>query len=79
MILDVFPNPVKQGENVSIQSSEENIRISIYNSSGQRIYSKEANNNQIDIDSYNLKKGIYVIQIENIKTASKQTEKLIIQ
>lgn len=79
MILDVFPNPVKQGENVSIQSSEENIRISIYNSSGQQVYSKEANNNQIDIDSYNLKKGLYVIQIENLKTRSKQTEKLIIQ
>ncbi|MFW6019285.1 MAG: T9SS type A sorting domain-containing protein [Bacteroidales bacterium] len=77
--LKVFPNPVKYGEEFTIQSSEKNNKVTIYNSSGQQVFEKEINKNKTDIDSYNLSKGINVIYIKNYTNNTTKTHKIIVQ
>ena len=79
MVLNVFPNPVNHGDQFTIQSSEKDINITIYNSSGQQVLKKKINKNEIDIDSYNLSKGVNVIYIEDVTNSLTATRKIIVR
>ncbi|MGM0613085.1 MAG: T9SS type A sorting domain-containing protein, partial [Bacteroidota bacterium] len=79
MVLNVFPNPVNHGDQFTIQSSEKDINITIYNSSGQQVLKKKINKNEIDIDSYNLSEGVNVLYLEDLTNSTTVTKKIIIQ
>lgn len=57
----IYPNPVQNMLNIV---GKDNMKINIYNSLGQKIYSVEGYNN-INIDASNWKAGLYIIDINN--------------
>jgi hypothetical protein len=71
----IYPNPATNF--VNIQSGANIGRIMIMNNIGQVVYSTVADSQSIQVNTSDLKKGIYFIQVETIK--GMVTEKLIIQ
>ncbi|MFZ4708170.1 MAG: GEVED domain-containing protein, partial [Bacteroidales bacterium] len=71
----IYPNPATNF--VNIQSGANMGRIMIMNNIGQVVYSTVADSQSIQVNTSDLKKGIYFIQVETIK--GMVTEKLIIQ
>ena len=57
----VYPNPAD--EFISISSNEKSQTISIYNSSGQLIYSSDLNQHQKEISVKNWANGIYILKM----------------
>ena len=60
-IYTIYPNPVQNMLNIV---GKDNMKINIYNSLGQKIYSVEGYNN-INIDASNWETGLYIIDINN--------------
>jgi hypothetical protein len=71
----IYPNPATNF--VNIQSGANIGRIMIMNNIGQVVYSTVADSQSIQVNTSDLKKGIYFIQVETAK--GMVTEKLIIQ
>ena len=71
----IYPNPATNF--VNIESGANIGRIMIMNNIGQVVYSTVADSQSIQVNTSDLKKGIYFIQVETIK--GMVTEKLIIQ
>jgi hypothetical protein len=63
--IEYYPNPIK--ESLTIKANEAIQNISIYNMLGQQIFNKPENNNEVQIDTKNLKTGTYFVkaQIKN--------------
>ena len=68
----IYPNPVKNILNISNSANLESFEISIYNIVGKLMKTS----NKKNIDLINLKKGLYLISIENDK-GQKVTQKFI--
>lgn len=73
---EIYPNPANNVLNIiSYTSGIENINI--YNTNGQLVLSSKVNANQIRLNTSNLAKGIYIINIKSKDTSIKR--KLIIE
>jgi len=59
--IDVYPNPAD--EFISISTNEKLQSISIYNSSGQLMYSSDSNQHPKEISVINWANGIYILKI----------------
>ncbi len=71
----IYPNPIKNGQNLQIKSDEEVLEYNIYNISGQKVLSGNIYSNEININS--LFSGVYILEL---KTKDKIIrEKLIIK
>ncbi len=70
--LIMYPNPVLQGETITVENTTVTDVISIYDISGKSIMSIDANDEQTLIDLPNLSSGIYFIQM------NQRTKKLIV-
>lgn len=57
--INIYPNPVNKGENISLYSSTEFISLNIYNFSGQKIFFTKENK----INTSYFEEGIYFIQV----------------
>ena len=73
---EVYPNPTTDKIDVVSYVTAINT-IDIYNIQGQVVYNKEVNANTIKINTSNLRKGIYIMNIRSDKT--EVTRKLIIE
>ncbi|TAL71076.1 MAG: T9SS type A sorting domain-containing protein [Bacteroidetes bacterium] len=72
--IECYPSPVKIGEPVSVfinsdeNNESENVKITLYNSIGEKIYSSEdnliLNNKSVEISTKNMTEGFYYLQIE---------------
>jgi hypothetical protein len=71
--LSVYPNPVNRGDKVIFNSCEEIISLSLYNFSGQELYTSSGNS----LNTENLNKGVYFVKIAALN--STVTKKVIIQ
>jgi uncharacterized cysteine cluster protein YcgN (CxxCxxCC family) len=69
----IYPNPVKDLLNISLDYGVLMKQVNFYNAYGQRIFS--ANSNKIDVS--NFAKGIYFLEIETDQ--GKSTKKIIIE
>ena len=80
--IHIYPNPVNEkfvidfGDN----SSAENYSIKITNVLGVVVYTKEINNNRIEINASSIgNKGLYFIQLTDCKSQTVHIEKILIQ
>jgi hypothetical protein len=73
---EIYPNPAK--EYINIASYLEKIdNVKIYNISGQTVFNKNTNANTININTSNLAKGVYIVDIK--ANNSKTSKKIIIE
>lgn len=69
--MKLFPNPVSRFINFSGFSDEKNIRYTIINSVGEKIFEKETNNHSIDVSE--LPAGQYILSVQSdTRQATKQ-------
>lgn len=61
----LFPNPVDQILNLTVEEVYEQAQYSIFNIQGVLICKKPLNSRQIQIDVSNLTTGIYLVKVEN--------------
>ncbi|HNR20501.1 MAG TPA: choice-of-anchor J domain-containing protein [Bacteroidia bacterium] len=74
----VYPNPSSSYLTISSQIQESNLTVSIYNVTGQEVYSTVlAKATKQDIDVSNLASGVYTIKVKGEK--SNFTKKLVIE
>ncbi len=59
----IYPNPTNGILNILISNSQKAERVIIYNQIGQSVLNIKPNKNAIDLSS--LKKGVYIIEVEN--------------
>ena len=71
----IFPNPA--AENITIVSSSEIWKISIFTSFGQSVYKNYFDDKNIQINTRNFESGIYFVKIETVNGL--KTHKLIIK
>lgn len=79
IVANVYPNPAQSGETITIQSSVENIEVSLFNAQGVMILTKELNQNQFDMYTDNLKPGMYFVTIKSSGSSEAVTKKLVIR
>jgi len=72
--INIYPNPTIDIINIEIEG-QLNFQASLYNFDGKLISTK-LNTNQIQV--YHLPKGTYLLEIKDIQTSQKITEKIII-
>ena len=59
--LSVYPNPVKDVLNISLNGSSSTIRVSVMDLTGKELIQKTISNNKAQIDVSGLSQGIYVV------------------
>lgn len=59
----LYPNPYKQGDQLTVQGINEDFKFNLYDTSGKLIVSKKLQTNTITIQN-NLPKGVYIYRIE---------------
>jgi hypothetical protein len=64
--ITVYPNPVRQGETVTITASENIVQISLAAMDGHTIISKTCNDRICEMQ-INLSAGVYILQIQTAK------------
>lgn len=70
-VISIYPNPVTDILNVSLNSDSDNTIVNIYSSTGQLLINQEYNQNNFIINTENLPEGIYILNINsNGKTNS---------
>lgn len=79
IVAKVYPNPAQSGEIITIQSSVENVEVSLFNAQGVMILTKELNQNQFDMYTDNLKPGMYFVTIKSSDSSESVTKKLVIR
>ena len=63
----LFPNPVSNELNID---SKDNIKeVTVFNLTGQQLFSKKGNSKTSKIDVSNLKSGIYIVEVKTDKTS----------
>lgn len=67
--VNVYPNPVRSGSNLNIQSSS-NVSIEIYNSNGQRVQMHKSESVIVTLSTSGLAKGFYFIKIYDGNTVA---------
>ena len=82
--VSVFPNPVKDLMNISIKNKEyQNLKLSIFNASGQIIYESAHQNVLNTTLQYrrpaSVKPGVYVLKINNLKTGEISSYKVMFE
>ncbi|MGM0647889.1 MAG: T9SS type A sorting domain-containing protein, partial [Bacteroidota bacterium] len=77
--VNVYPNPVQRGQNIMIQSSEDNLLLNLYDAQGNKVRSSNLNHNQNKIETSDLNPGLYFIRLQNSYDETTVTRKLIIQ
>lgn len=77
--LSIYPNPVKQGEVITIASHQGDPikQIEVFNSYGQSVATLQSKNLKFNLSTANLPTGIYVISIR--RGAFIENKKLVIQ
>ncbi|WP_314242595.1 T9SS type A sorting domain-containing protein [Empedobacter tilapiae] len=69
----LFPNPASNELNID---SKENIKqVTVFNLTGQQLFSKKGNSKTSKIDVSNLKSGVYIVEVKTDKTS--KTYKII--
>ncbi|TGN29204.1 T9SS type A sorting domain-containing protein [Empedobacter tilapiae] len=69
----LFPNPASKELNID---SKENIKqVTVFNLTGQQLFSKKGNSKTSKIDVSNLKSGVYIVEVKTDKTS--KTYKII--
>ena len=73
--ISIYPNPTNDIINISGLDIDKAERLSIYNTVGEKVMSKEVNTSFISLALYNVPSGIYIISVEN-KDGSIETFKI---
>lgn len=77
---ELIPNPASNKVVVKINDKNNlNHKLSIYNSTGELVFTKNTKSIATELNTANFKKGLYFIQIYNSKNKNLGTEKLIIE
>jgi hypothetical protein len=63
--LNVFPNPVHQGQKLQIAGLQQNSNVQLFSSTGQLVLSALAIENQVEMSLSGLSTGMYLIQVTN--------------
>lgn len=75
MGLNIYPNPVRNGNAVTIQTNgSESLQVAVYDILGKQVISRTVTNNTLNISS--LKAGVYLVQVTDGSTTS--TKKLVV-
>lgn len=61
--ISIAPNPTKG--NLSITTNQDDVEVSIFNTTGQLVYHKKYQNQKINVDLNNLPQGIYIVKLTN--------------
>ncbi|HAR71823.1 MAG TPA: hypothetical protein DCR77_00235 [Flavobacteriaceae bacterium] len=65
--ITLFPNPVSNELNID---SKDNIKeVTVFNLTGQQLFSKKGNSKTSKIDVSNLKSGVYIVEVKTDKTS----------
>jgi len=73
---NIFPNPAKN--NITIENSNFEINtVELYNIAGQLVKSENVNSMSTNLNLSDLKKGIYILEIQSNKTSIRR--KLIVE
>jgi M6 family metalloprotease-like protein len=62
--VNIYPNPVRQGEILTVDTETENINFSIYSISGKKLYEEIINRGSVQKE-INLPAGIYLLKINS--------------
>lgn len=73
--ITLFPNPTKDKVYLSLQSGENNFRVSLYDTFGQIIYSMNNISERHEIDMSSFERGIYFLKLQN--NSEQKTIKII--
>jgi len=76
--VNVFPNPITNGDPLTIESQEIITHISIYNTVGQETYKANPNSTKHSLNLRNQKSGVYFIKI-TLKNTSTSISKLLVK
>ena len=74
--ITIYPNPFKNAFSITSEITRMRI-ISIFNSSGQKIYTGKMKNNQKSIDLTGFKKGLYFVVLTDENGIIKSSEKIV--
>ncbi len=74
--IKIYPNPLANGQNITIETSELIENLSIFSVLGQKLYSEKENSQKISLN-VELNKGIYLFEIQTNK--GKTVKKVIIK
>lgn len=77
--IKLFPNPVNKGNQVTIQSSEKELRLKIYNQQGSLVKEINQFQHQNCIKTGNLESGLYLIKVDSENISQPITKKLIVR
>ena len=76
--LNIFPNPVSDQINISFENSG-NYSLTIFNISGQKVFSQININNNISIDASILNSGLYILRVfDNVSNYSLYNKRILI-
>ena len=76
--LNIFPNPVSDQINISFENSG-NYSLTIFNISGQKVFSQININNNISIDASLLNSGLYILRVfDNVSNYSLYNKRILI-
>jgi hypothetical protein len=73
----IYPNPAQEKIYIENSLDEEPMQIHIFNSLGQGIFKNQSDDKQMEIDTYNWQKGIYLFECRNRRGTF--VKKIIIQ
>jgi len=61
--MNIYPNPVGNGNELTVSLTSKNERVSIYNTIGQMLMEKVTNGNKVKFDVSNLRNGMYIVKL----------------
>lgn len=65
-IIKIYPNPFLSELNIDFKQSDlDNVNVSIYNTSGQNIYSVKSNGDNLRLNLDNINSGVYILVIQS--------------
>lgn len=65
-IIKIYPNPFLSELNINFKQSDfDNVNVSIYNTSGQKIYSAKSNGDNLRLNLDNINSGVYILVIQS--------------
>ncbi|WP_299258317.1 glycoside hydrolase family 9 protein [uncultured Aquimarina sp.] len=76
-VFKVYPNPTKKTLNIKTPISKGSSSIELYSIQGKKVFSKELNSNQSNLDISNLSAGLYLVKINS--NTNSYTTKIIKQ
>ncbi len=83
MGVKIYPNPAREQLNIDFNSTvSTDLDVALYNAAGQMVQQKTVRNVQhqlIQFSRNNLKPGVYMVKMTNLKTGEVSTEKILFQ